>query len=134
MPSTGPDLLKFGNAILYSLQNEDGIIKSATVKQFRDGMQSEATEDKLGTYGFGLDREKTLTRPWLENYLDGFGHTGGAIDASSIIRIYPFDESDDDPVEGSGKRPRGMVVVILTNCYGVSCRKLAQKIAQNYLD
>jgi len=127
-------LLKFGNAILYSLQNEDGIIKSATLKQFRDGIHSEEAKDKLGTYGFGLDREKTHARPWLENCLDGFGHTGGAIDASSIIRIYPFDKADDDSVGGDSKRPRGMVIVVLTNCYGISCRKLAQKIAQNYLD
>lgn len=124
--STGPDLLKFGNCILYAMQYKDGIISSDTMKQFRFGNGSE-NSGKRASYGYGFDNQSGLNKPWLENHLDAFGHTGGAIDASSIMRIYPCEKTEED----SG--PRGIVVVILTNTYGISCRSLAEKIASNYL-
>ena len=108
------------------MQYKDGIVSGETMKQFRFGTGN-ADSSKRGSYGYGFDNEASLKRPWIETYLDGFGHTGGAIDASSILRIYPFERTEEDI------GPRGMIVVVLTNCYGISCRKLAEKIASNYL-
>jgi len=125
--STGPDLLKFGNALLFSLQNDNGILKTESLKILQRG--NNKNTDPKNSYGFGFDRQVSAVKPWLENYIDAFGHTGGAIDASSVFRIYPVEKTGEEE-ENSVK---GMVIVILTNTYGISCRGLADEIAMNYL-
>ena len=89
--STGPDLLKFGNALLFSLQNDNGILKTESLKILQTG-ENKNTDPK-NSYGFGFDRQVSAIKPWLENYIDAFGHTGGAIDASSVFRIYPVEKT-----------------------------------------
>ena len=74
----------------------------------------------------------SLNKPWLENSLDGFGHGGNAIDASSLLRIHPFYE-DKSLKTFRNERPEGMVIVLLTNRQDINFNGLADTIANNYL-
>ena len=45
--STGPDLIKFGNAVLYSFTHVDGVISPKTLSFMRNGGDEEYAEMSL---------------------------------------------------------------------------------------
>ncbi|KAJ8248768.1 hypothetical protein GJAV_G00227530 [Gymnothorax javanicus] len=139
--STAGDLLRFGNAMLYSYQMAQvksvkgllpGFLKpetATTVWAPVDG--TEESWDKDGLYGFGwLVVEKQQNYGHCRNRRHYVSHTGTAIGASSVLLVLP-----SDPLEPCGDLPvppKGVVVSILTNMQSVGLNSTALKIAQEF--
>ena len=129
--STTDDLLKFGNAMLYSYQNKNGIINKETVEM----MWTPVTNSRLpwdvdGGYGMGWGVVKTQTNfPHCNSREFYVSHTGGAIGASSVLLILP---REDPPIgiSTSSNQTRGVVVAMIVNMQSVGLNKTALEIAQ----
>ncbi|XP_045133389.1 serine beta-lactamase-like protein LACTB, mitochondrial isoform X2 [Portunus trituberculatus] len=129
--STVGDLCKFGNAMLYSSQQESkdtarlpGYLKASTVQQLWAPVNGTKHKDWMdGAYGMGWTTV-------ADRQLHAFGrksrrhalHTGGAVGASSVLLVLPQ--------EPNGDVPQGVVVALLANMQGVSMSKVALEVAE----
>ncbi|CAB4008947.1 Hypothetical predicted protein, partial [Paramuricea clavata] len=142
--STTEDLIKFGNAMLYSSQI--GEFQGKSKDSLLSGILSpesmrlswttvENTEDKVSKHwGYGLGwaiLPEKHERGCCRDQQKAIAHSGGAVGASSILLILPnsvnknlFDVTQESPL------PNGVVVAILVNMGSVSLRRPALKIAQ----
>ncbi|KAL3884356.1 hypothetical protein ACJMK2_024502 [Sinanodonta woodiana] len=142
------DLVKFGNAMLYSFQfqgsssgtglqschgsikpSPPGFLKPETMKLLWSPVKgTQMSWDSDGLYGMG----------WgvvLEKYEHGHckdvryyvSHTGGAIGGSSVLLILPLKSEDQLSTEGI---PKGIVVAILANMMSVGLNRTALQIAK----
>ena len=89
--STSEDLLKFGNAMLYSFQNSDGYLKSDTVKMIWTPVANTSLAwDKDGQYGMGWGViPPQVNHPFCKSRQFYVSHTGGAIGARSVLLVLP---------------------------------------------
>ena len=148
--STVGDLLKFGNAMMYSYQYnqennvEPGILTSSTVKKMWSGIvqperskQSRSYENE--SYGMGWyvypKMEKSGCCP---DWRTEIAHTGGAIGASSVLYLRP----DSNLICQSGNNSSqdisdhcevgGISVAIITNMQSVGLTSLARSICNEF--
>lgn len=126
--STTNDLIKFGNAMLYSYQNENGIINGEAVKMMWSPVEnSRMPWDVDGSYGMGWGVVKEQNNfPYCNSREFYVSHTGGAIGASSVLLILPQKKVPDD----SSGQVRGVVVAIIVNMQSVGLNKTALEIAK----
>nr|XP_039261000.1 serine beta-lactamase-like protein LACTB, mitochondrial [Styela clava] len=152
-----PDLLKFGNVMLYSFQHSGnglcsnpGFLKSDTVKMMWSPIvKPEQNSDKrLRTntyYGLGWSvYPESQEYEYANRYDFEVLHTGGAIGASSVLYILPSEtkiaeselskkpEDTNLTLNSEIIPPHGIVVAILTNLQGVNLTGLARKIAKEF--
>ncbi|CAB3406864.1 unnamed protein product [Caenorhabditis bovis] len=120
------DLLKFGNAILYSTQteNSDALLSKSTIckllyphMNLKDGVNA-------GLGWFIVDGHKIQTTRGSESLGGYFYHTGGAVGASSVLLVRPR------PNEANAKIPNGTCVAILCNLQETSVLSLAAEIEE----
>ncbi|KAJ7311297.1 hypothetical protein JRQ81_006913 [Phrynocephalus forsythii] len=142
--STASDLLKFGNAMLYSYQLGlvknlptgllPGYLKPGTVAMMWSGVpNTEASWDKDGKYGMAwLVVENKQACGFCRRQRHYTSHTGGAVGASSVLLILPG-ELDSEPADGPPLiPPQGVVVTIICNMQSVSLNSTALKIAMEF--
>ncbi|XP_032621342.2 serine beta-lactamase-like protein LACTB, mitochondrial isoform X1 [Chelonoidis abingdonii] len=142
--SSAGDLLKFGNALLYSYQVGQfknsankllpGYLKPDTITiMWTPVPNTEASWDKDGKYAMGwVVVEKQQEYGFCRQQRHYVSHTGGAVGASSVLLILP--EELDSEVINSGlvTPPRGVVVNIICNMQSVSLNSTALKIAKEF--
>ncbi|XP_030620912.1 serine beta-lactamase-like protein LACTB, mitochondrial isoform X2 [Chanos chanos] len=139
--STVGDLLKFGNALLYSYQVASlkdpagllpGILKPQTAKNLWSPVdRTEASWDKDGQYTQGwLVVEKQQKYGQCRSRRHYVSHTGGAVGASSVLLVLPSD--GPHPQCHTLCPPQGVVVAIITNMQSVGLNTTALKIAQEF--
>lgn len=130
--STVGDLCKFGNAMLYASQQEDGggtpkvpgYLKASTIHQLWTAVEGTQRGWRDRTYGMGWEAvEERNLQNFCRNSRGHAYHTGSAVGASSILLILPQKEARGSP-------PQGVVVALLTNMISVSLRKVAMEIAE----
>ncbi|XP_078056343.1 LOW QUALITY PROTEIN: serine beta-lactamase-like protein LACTB, mitochondrial [Mustelus asterias] len=143
--STVCDLLRFGNAMLYSYQAEwlknghrtllPGYLRLATMGMIWNPVdRTELSWDREGRYAMGWGvveqgQECGQCRR-RRHYLT---HTGGAVGASSVLLILPVDAQDPPAgIAEAGIPPRGVVVAILCNLQSVGLNSTALKIALEF--
>ncbi|XP_062819195.1 serine beta-lactamase-like protein LACTB, mitochondrial [Anolis carolinensis] len=139
--STVGDLLKFGNAMLYSYQlgsvpeslpagQLPGYLKPGTVAML---WSTESACPKEGRYGLAwFVSEGRQECGFCRRSRHHAFHTGGAVGASSVLLILP-EEAHPEEKEGLPvKPPRGVVVSILCNMQSVSLSGTALKIASEF--
>ncbi|XP_063860892.1 serine beta-lactamase-like protein LACTB, mitochondrial [Scylla paramamosain] len=132
--STVGDLCKFGNAMLYSSQQESkgegntarlpGYLKASTIWQLWTPVKGTKRKDWVDTaYGMGW---QTVTNrhshPFCRNSRHHALHSGAAVGASSVLLVLPQ--------EPNGGVPQGVVVALMANMQGVSMSKVALEIAE----
>ncbi|XP_070687064.1 serine beta-lactamase-like protein LACTB, mitochondrial [Pempheris klunzingeri] len=140
--STAGDLLRFGNALLYSYQVAHlkdtegllpGFLKPKTVIDLwtpADG--TEASWDADGLYAQGwLVVEKLQKYGQCRKRRHYVSHTGGAVGASSVLLVLPSEETDKCQGQTT-LLPRGVVVAIITNMQSVGLNSTALKIAHEF--
>uniref|UniRef100_A0A4W3HXR1 Lactamase, beta n=1 Tax=Callorhinchus milii TaxID=7868 RepID=A0A4W3HXR1_CALMI len=142
--STVQDLLKFGNAMLYSYQSKHfqkgdhrhlpGYLKPETIKMLWTPVEkTELAWDKDGTYamGWGVIEQKQKYGQCRQqhHYLT---HTGGAVGASSVLLVLPEDIYTAALPEEAAVPPRGIVVTILCNMQSASLNSTALQIALEF--
>lgn len=150
MLSTAPDLLRFGNTMLYSYQfqpesqssvqagNTDGgkpgYLTAAAMRQIWEPVTLRMSEwDKDGFYAMGWS-----VVPEKQDYGCGrkqrlyISHTGASVGASSVLLILPPSRSEEEVCHGDNlpAPPRGVVVAIIVNMISVGLCKTALKIAK----
>lgn len=139
--STASDLLRFGNALLYSFQIADlkdttgllpGFLKPQTAKAVWAPVdKTEASWDRDGQYAQGwLVVEKQQKYGQCRARRHYVSHTGGAVGASSVLLVLP-----SESLQATGERvtpPQGIVVVIITNMQSVGLNTTALKIAHEF--
>ncbi|XP_072409203.1 serine beta-lactamase-like protein LACTB, mitochondrial isoform X1 [Chiloscyllium punctatum] len=138
--STVHDLLRFGNAMLYSYQVEapegreqtqlPGYLRPATVSMIWSPVQNtELSWDREGRYAMGwgvVEQSQEYGQGrYRRHYLS---HTGGAVGVSSVLLLLPGDPRGR-PV---GSPPQGVVVSILCNLQSVNLNSTALKIALEF--
>ncbi|XP_072020837.1 LOW QUALITY PROTEIN: serine beta-lactamase-like protein LACTB, mitochondrial [Amphiura filiformis] len=155
--STVDDLIKFGNAMLYSYQYTNkhkenhlppGYLKSETMTTiWKPVPNTNGAWDVDSKYAMGwavvdLDQDHGQCRK--ARHL--VSHTGGAVGFSSVLLIVPpKDEESSTRIVGNkngndnGKKvdsppPKGVVVAIVTNLGATSLYKTAVKIADIFKD
>ncbi|XP_033100582.1 serine beta-lactamase-like protein LACTB, mitochondrial [Anneissia japonica] len=146
--SNAPDLVKFGNAMLYSYQYNanhqancvlPGYLKPETITNVWTQVDNtKCTWDSEGSYGMGwcvVDYHQQYGSCRLSKNV--LSHTGGAVGGSSVLVVIPSVCSDD--VEGKEcnhvfrkSLPTGVAVAILVNMESVSLYKTAVKIGDNF--
>nr|XP_020466799.1 serine beta-lactamase-like protein LACTB, mitochondrial [Monopterus albus] len=140
--STVPDLLLFGNVLLYSYQVahlEDntgllpGFLKPKTaIDLWAPVDNTEPSWDKDGLYAQGwLVVEKLQKYGQCRKRRHYMSHTGGAVGASSVLLVLPSEEID----QHQGRTPflpQGVVVTILTNMQSVGLHSTALKVAHEF--
>ncbi|XP_007424474.1 serine beta-lactamase-like protein LACTB, mitochondrial [Python bivittatus] len=142
--STVGDLLKFGNAMLYSYQlgqvkktaagTLPGYLKPDTVAMLWTTVPvTGASRDKDGTYGMAwFVAEKKQEYGHCREQRHYAFHTGGAVGASSVLLILP-EELNSGTANGTCLvPPRGVVVTIICNMQSVFLDSLALKIAVEF--
>ncbi|XP_009895481.2 serine beta-lactamase-like protein LACTB, mitochondrial [Dryobates pubescens] len=138
------DLLKFGNALLYSYQAGQfkdtnskllpGYLKPDTVAMMWTPVpKTEVSWDRDGKYAMAWAVvEKKQQCGCCRQQRHYASHTGGAVGASSVLLILP-EEPDSEAV---GTRlvapPRGVIVSIICNMQSVSLNSTALKIAREF--
>ncbi|KAI7696131.1 Serine beta-lactamase-like protein LACTB [Sarcoptes scabiei] len=100
--SNVPDLLKFGNMMLYSFKGQDGrgrlgYLSSKIVDEMWTPMpNSSVVKDKTNGYGIGFfvnRNSKSLTAFTSEQIFENLAsHSGGSVGASSMLLIEPNNE------------------------------------------
>uniref|UniRef100_A0A3P8TMR0 Lactamase, beta n=1 Tax=Amphiprion percula TaxID=161767 RepID=A0A3P8TMR0_AMPPE len=138
--STVGDLLRFGNALLYSYQVASlkdaegllpGFLKPQTaIELWAPVDKTEASWDKDGLYA-----QAWLVVERLQKYGECrkrrhyVSHTGGAVGASSVLLVLPGEDTNQaqPPV-----LPRGVVVTIIVNMQSVGLNSTALKIAHEF--
>ncbi|XP_016048141.2 serine beta-lactamase-like protein LACTB, mitochondrial [Erinaceus europaeus] len=140
--STVGDLLKFGNAMLYSYQvglfkdsKENllpGYLKPETmVMMWTPVPNTEMSWDREGKYAMAWGVvEKKQTYGSCRKQRHYASHTGGAVGASSVLLVLP--EELDAEALGSTVPPRGIVVSIVCNMQSVGLNSTALKIALEF--
>ncbi|KAK3598506.1 hypothetical protein CHS0354_001044 [Potamilus streckersoni] len=144
------DLIKFGNAMLYSFQFQDsdsgsslhskeshcairpsppGFIMPETMRALWSPVKgTQMSWDSDGLYGMGwgvvLEKYEYGHCKEVRYYVS---HTGGAIGASSVLLILPFKSEDHLSSEGI---PKGVVVAMLANMMSVGLNRTALQIAK----
>ena len=126
--STSEDLIKFGNAMLYSYQNSDGYLNRETAIMIWTPVENTSMGwDKDGKYGMGWGVVPSqMNFPFCNSRRFYISHTGGAIGASSVLLVLPrTDEtiSNDKPVSG-------IVVSMIVNLQCVGLNQTALEIAK----
>ncbi|XP_067327313.1 serine beta-lactamase-like protein LACTB, mitochondrial [Anolis sagrei] len=142
--STVGDLLKFGNAMLYSYQlgsipkslpagQLPGYLKPDTVAMLWSSPCTESACPKDGRYGLAwFVSEGRQECGFCRRSRHHAFHTGGAVGASSILLILPEEELPEAKEGLPLKPPRGVVVSILCNMQSVSLGGIALKIATEF--
>ncbi|NWR95607.1 LACTB protein, partial [Furnarius figulus] len=134
------DLLKFGNALLYSYQA--GHVKSSTGKLLPGYLKAgtvammwtpvpktEVSWDRDGKYAMAWAVvEKKQECGCCRKQRHYTSHTGGAVGASSVLLILP-EELHPQAVVAP---PRGVIVTIVCNMQSVSLNSTALKIAREF--
>lgn len=145
--SNVPDLLKFGNAMLYSYQCPSPSPNQTSNKKSTDASLSQNSSVKSGF--LKMETMKSLWTPlykcsekgdayygmgwYVDEEIQKYGqgkqrrfspsHTGAAVGGSSILLILPpSTKAVDDP-------PKGVVVVIMVNMVSVSLSQAAKEVA-----
>nr|XP_061825322.1 serine beta-lactamase-like protein LACTB, mitochondrial isoform X1 [Nerophis lumbriciformis] len=139
--STVGDLLRFGNALLYSyqiasLKDANGLLlgflqPKTAVALWTAADNTAATWDKDGRYGQGwlvVDKEQRYGHCRKRRHY--VSHTGGAVGASSVLLVLPSE--DMELPQGQKTLPQGVVVTILTNMQSVGLNSTALKIALKF--
>lgn len=125
--STSDDLVKFGNAMLYSYQNLNGFLTRDTIQMIWSPVSNTSLAwDKDGQYGMGWGVVSSHSNyPYCKSRQFYVSHTGGAIGASSVLLILPRkeDSSSDQPI-------RGIVVSMIANLQSVGLNQTALEIAK----
>lgn len=143
--STVGDLLKFGNAMLYSYQLGQlkppstgllpGYLKPSTVEMMWTAVSNtEPSSDKDIKFGMAwFVVEKKQDCGFCRHQQHYAFHTGGAVGGSSVLLILP-EELDSELVAKGGPPmpPQGVVVSIICNMQSVSLDKTALKIAMEF--
>ncbi|XP_055571948.1 serine beta-lactamase-like protein LACTB, mitochondrial isoform X1 [Falco biarmicus] len=138
------DLLKFGNALLYSYQAGQfkknnckllpGYLKPDTVAMMWTPVpKTEVSWDRDGKYAMAWAVvEKKQQCGCCRQQRHYASHTGGAVGASSVLLILP--EELDSEALGTGlvTPPRGVIVSIICNMQSVSLNSTALKIAREF--
>ncbi|XP_072348706.1 LOW QUALITY PROTEIN: serine beta-lactamase-like protein LACTB, mitochondrial [Scyliorhinus torazame] len=140
--STVGDLLRFGDAMVYSYQAEwlkdgqrtllPGYLKPATMRTIWKPVEhTELSWDREGSYAMGwgvVEQGQECGQCRRQRHY--LTHTGGAVGASSVLLLLPEEpqESPAGPAE-AGVPPRGVVVAILCNLQSVSLNSTALQIA-----
>ncbi|XP_075713789.1 serine beta-lactamase-like protein LACTB, mitochondrial [Rhinoderma darwinii] len=132
--STVNDLLRFGNALLYSYQANEkstmlpGYLKPDTVSMmWRPVPNTEMSWDRDGKYAMGwgtVEGKQDFGQCKCQKHY--VSHTGGAVGASSVLLILP--EEDNHTMIP----PRGVVVTIIANMQGTGLNSTALKIALEF--
>ncbi|XP_028813565.1 serine beta-lactamase-like protein LACTB, mitochondrial [Denticeps clupeoides] len=141
--STAGDLLRFGNAVLYSYQMSDvkdttgllpGILKPETAQAMWTPVdKTEASWDKDGSYGQGwLVVEKQQKYGECRRRRHYVSHTGGAVGASSVLLVLPSERTELGGDVRTAAPPQGVVVTIITNMQSVGLNTTALKIAHEF--
>uniref|UniRef100_A0A8C3KPE2 Lactamase beta n=1 Tax=Calidris pygmaea TaxID=425635 RepID=A0A8C3KPE2_9CHAR len=138
------DLLKFGNALLYSYQAGQfknthgkllpGYLKPDTVAMMWTPVpKTEVSWDRDGKYAMAWAVvEKKQQCGCCRQQKHYASHTGGAVGASSVLLILP-EELDSDTIDtGLVAPPRGVIVSIICNMQSVSLNSTALKIAREF--
>ncbi|XP_069654077.1 serine beta-lactamase-like protein LACTB, mitochondrial [Haliaeetus albicilla] len=138
------DLLKFGNALLYSYQAGQfkntngkllpGYLKPDTVTMMWTPVpKTEVSWDRDGKYAMAWAVvEKKQQYGCCRQQRHYASHTGGAVGASSVLLILP-EELDSEAIDaGLVAPPRGVVVSIICNMQSVSLNSTALKIAREF--
>uniref|UniRef100_A0A8B9S0W3 Lactamase beta n=1 Tax=Accipiter nisus TaxID=211598 RepID=A0A8B9S0W3_9AVES len=138
------DLLKFGNALLYSYQagqfkNTNGKLLPGYLKPDTVAMmwtpvpKTEVSWDRDGKYAMAWAViEKKQQCGCCRKQRHYASHTGGAVGASSVLLILP-EELDSEAIDaGLVAPPRGVVVSIICNMQSVSLNSTALKIAREF--
>ena len=129
--STAGDLVRFGDAMLYSFQRRRddvtslaGYLQRDTVRQLWAPVSGtrcswDASASAYGL-GWGVMRDVATYDRRRSFYVS---HTGGAIGASSVLLVRPA------PDDEHASAPRGVTVAIIMNMQGVNLNPLALKVA-----
>ncbi|XP_023143549.1 serine beta-lactamase-like protein LACTB, mitochondrial isoform X1 [Amphiprion ocellaris] len=138
--STVGDLLRFGNALLYSYQVASlkdaegllpGFLKPQTaIELWAPVDKTEASWDKDGLYAQAwLVVERLQKCGECRKRRHYVSHTGGAVGASSVLLVLPGEDTNQaqPPV-----LPRGVVVTIIVNMQSVGLNSTALKIAHEF--
>ncbi|XP_009885027.1 PREDICTED: serine beta-lactamase-like protein LACTB, mitochondrial [Charadrius vociferus] len=138
------DLLKFGNALLYSYQagqfkNSNGKLLPGYLKPDTVAMmwtpvpKTEVSWDRDGKYAMAWAVvEKKQQCGCCRQQRHYASHTGGAVGASSVLLILP-EELDSEAIDtGLVAPPRGVIVSIICNMQSVSLNSTALKIAREF--
>lgn len=128
--STSEDLAKFGTAMLYSFQNDDGYLNRQTVGMIWSPVENtKLAWDKDGKYGMGWGVvPSNINHPFCNVREFYVSHTGGAVGGSSVLLIYPRSADavkNETPV-------RGVVVAMIANLQSAGLNKTALEIAQMF--
>ncbi|OXB65682.1 hypothetical protein ASZ78_014661 [Callipepla squamata] len=138
------DLLKFGNALLYSYQAGQfrstnskllpGYLKPDTVAMMWTPVpKTEVSWDRDGKYAMAWAVvENKQQCGFCRRQRHYASHTGGAVGASSVLLILP-EELDSETIRtASVAPPRGVIVTIICNMQSVSLNSTALKIAREF--
>lgn len=142
--STVGDLLKFGNAMLYSYQLGQlknpaagflpGYLKPDTIAMMWTTVPStKISRDSDCAYGMAwfIVEKKQECGHCKEQQHYTF-HTGGAVGASSVLLILP-EEMNSEIASGSCLTPpRGVVITVICNMQSVHLDGIALKIAKEF--
>ncbi|XP_031361607.2 serine beta-lactamase-like protein LACTB, mitochondrial [Lonchura striata] len=138
------DLLKFGNALLYSYQagqfkNKDGkllpgYLKPSTVAMMWTPVpKTEVSWDRDGKYAMAWAVvEKNQQYGCCRQQRHYASHTGGAVGASSVLLILPEELEPEAVAAWPVVPPRGVIVTIICNMQSVSLNSTALKIAREF--
>ncbi|XP_038603248.1 serine beta-lactamase-like protein LACTB, mitochondrial [Tachyglossus aculeatus] len=142
--STVGDLLRFGNAMLYSYQV--GMLKNSNEKLLPGYLKPETMMmmwTPVPNTEMSWDREGKYAMAWgvvekQQRYGAGrqqrhyASHTGGAVGASSVLLILP-EELDTEATDNKlAIPPKGIVVTIICNMQSVGLNSTALKIALEF--
>lgn len=130
--STSEDLTKFGNAMLYSFQNDGGYLDRKTAEMVWSPVDNtKMSWDKDGKYGMGWGIVPSkINYPFCGTREFYVSHTGGAVGASSALLIYPRRSEG----KNEGAPVRGVVVAMIANLQSVGLNKTALEIAKLFDD
>ncbi|XP_020776403.2 serine beta-lactamase-like protein LACTB, mitochondrial isoform X2 [Boleophthalmus pectinirostris] len=136
--STAGDLLRFGNALLYSYQITKlkdtegmlpGFLKPNTARELWTPVtKTEGSWDKDGQYAQGwLVVEEEQKYGQCRKRRHYVSHTGAAVGASSVLLVLPAEK-----LEQKKQLPQGVVVSIIMNMQFVYLYETAQAIAHEF--
>uniref|UniRef100_A0A8C6Z469 Lactamase beta n=2 Tax=Nothoprocta perdicaria TaxID=30464 RepID=A0A8C6Z469_NOTPE len=138
------DLLKFGNALLYSYQvgrfkNIDGKLLPGYLKPDTVAMmwtpvpKTEVSWDRDGKYAMAWAvAEKNQEYGCCRQQRHYASHTGSAVGASSVLLVLPEELGSEAMENGLVVPPRGVIVTIICNMQSVSLSSTALKIAREF--
>lgn len=130
--STIDDLLKFGNAMLYSYQQSDGYLnKDVAAMLWTPVTHTRLPWDVDGGYGMGWGVVQSQAKfPFCNSRQFYVSHTGGAIGASSVLLLLPRNSTTPTPSSKDSPSAQGIVVAVIVNMQSVGLNQTALEIAQ----